>query len=125
MYLCQKTTVFKGKTVVFLCKKLGVSNTMLTLGAHLAHKGYFFCFFGAQESLHCSIFLCGPEHDICKAFAGLFVCFHDDMGVNVCGGTYLCMAQAFRDGDNILSAVNQDRGHCVPLRYNYDKPGKP
>ena len=38
----QKTTVFKGKTVVFLYKKLGVSNTMLTLGAHLAHKGYFF-----------------------------------------------------------------------------------
>ena len=38
------------------------------------------------------------------------------MGVNVCGGADFCMAQAFRDGDNIFSAVDQDRGHCMPER---------
>ena len=47
------------------------------------------------------------------------------MAVYVQGRAGIRVAQPFRDGDNIGSAVNQDAGRAVPLWHNKDKSENP
>ena len=40
-------------------------------------------------------------------------------------GAHVCVTQHFTQALYVHSALNAARGVGVPLRYNYDKPGKP
>ena len=44
------------------------------------------------------------------------------MPVKIQRGAGQGMTQALGDGQDIRIAVDEDAGHGVPLRYNYDKP---
>lgn len=65
-----------------------------------------------------------PEHYVGEAFTGLLVRFRDDMAVDIRRGTGLGMTQSLGNGNDILSAVDQDRRHGMPIRYNKDKSEK-
>lgn len=66
------------------------------------------------------LFLCGPEHHVGKALAGLLVCLPDDVGIDVGGGAHLRVAQALGDGHHVLPLADQDGSHCVPERMGVD-----
>ena len=47
------------------------------------------------------------------------------VGVNVQGKAGCCMAQQTLHALNVSAGADGNRRAGVPLRYNYDKPGKP
>ncbi len=59
------------------------------------------------------------------------ICWADGPGTDVgemqihSSGTDAAVAQQFLDREQIGSILQQMRGKCMPLRYNYDKPEKP
>ena len=63
---------------------------------------------GPPFSLSCRRPLFEPKYHVRQAFAGLFVRFLNDVGVNVCGCADLCVSEALRDSDHVFTAVNQN-----------------
>ena len=51
--------------------------------------------------------------------------FLNDVAIEVLCGACAGVSQLSRHGYNICSICQKDRSNSMPLRYNYDKPGKP
>ena len=62
---------------------------------------------------------------IFQGIGGFPVRLLEGMSVNIHGGAGLSVAQSGGHGAHVLFAGDQQRGGRVPLRYNYDKQGKP
>lgn len=54
-----------------------------------------------------------PKNRTGDAIGCTFVCFRDDMCVDIRGGGGLSVSQPLRHRHNVLSILNQDRGHAV------------
>ena len=57
------------------------------------------------------ILLFGAEDDVRDALAGPLVRLLDDVGINIGGGTDLCMSQAFGDRHAVQAVKIQEAGH--------------
>ena len=47
------------------------------------------------------------------------------VSVGAQGESRIVMSQHAADGFHVYTVLQGQRGECVPLRYNYDKPEKP
>ena len=75
---------------------------------------------------HRADFLCLlPEQNIRDTLRCLGLVFLNDVAVEILGGVHAGMAQLLGHRYNVCAVGQQHRGYRVPLRYNYDKPGKP
>ena len=64
-------------------------------------------------------------HEAAHGLCGFVLLLPGGVGVGAQGETRVVVAQHAADGFDIHAVLQGQRGECVPLRYNYDKPEKP
>ena len=113
------------KTVVFLTFAFILNDPFLNFGPILGQWVKKLVFWVTARD-HRADFLCLlPEQNISNTLRCFCLVFFDDVGIEVLCCACAGVSQLSCHGDNIGSICQQDGSHGMPLRYNYDKPGKP
>ena len=72
-----------------------------------------------------STFLHDLRHEIAHLFCCTFLHLARDVCVSAEHEARIEVSEHTRYGFHVYAILQRQRCECVPLRYNYDKPGKP
>ncbi len=75
------------------------------------------CFYRYRRLHH----LC---HEAAHGLGGFILLLAGGVSVGAQGESRIVMSQHAADGFHVYTVLQGQRGECVPLRYNYDKPEK-
>lgn len=65
------------------------------------------------------------RHETAHGLGGFVLLLPGGVGVGAQSKARVVVAQHTADGFHVHAVLQGQRGECVPLRYNYDKPEKP